>query len=301
MVDFNDKSTVNEGIGDQLMWVDDVAVEGYQKSNLKKDARNDLHYGVLVRELPDDCDILVARVIDVRSNVVTSQPLAVPDRPSLDERLRFTTGSTPPAWEFLVSASGVGTSATIRDGVGRHQSFGLLCRDRSDRETTPQRACIQRPLPAGRFQWIVDAWIKLRELSLAPGQAVTLLGFMGPGGISAAARIRRTAEGYFARVSVRSGTGKTRGVTTRARIKSKVWRRWRLGVYRLGTRESTAVLAISDGAHSSSALMEVGRIDWNSTGAEPEAVCVGIARSSAGATATVHADDVRVTEKELPR
>jgi hypothetical protein len=48
-------------------------------------------------------------------------------------------------------------------------------------------------------------------------------------------------------------------------------------------------------------MIEVGRIDWNSTGAEPQAVRVGITSSSAGAMATVHADDIRVTERELSR
>jgi hypothetical protein len=32
------RTPCNEGIGDQLMWVDDVAVEGYQKSNLEQHA-----------------------------------------------------------------------------------------------------------------------------------------------------------------------------------------------------------------------------------------------------------------------
>jgi hypothetical protein len=47
-------------------------------------------------------------------------------------------------------------------------------------------------------------------------------------------------------------------------------------------------------------LVEQDRLDFDSTGAEPEVLRAGIAFSSAGATATVAVDDLRVTDSTLP-
>jgi hypothetical protein len=59
---------------------------------------------------------------------------------------------------------------------------------------------------------------------------------------------------------------------------------------RIGTRESTAVLYLDDD--------EKLRINWNSTIHEPRRLRAGIGLSSAGATATILGDELRLTELE---
>src|SRR5215467_397777 len=55
-VAFDDKETVNEGNEDELVYKNDIGVEGYQKSDMIAHQRTDLHYGILVRGLPSICD-----------------------------------------------------------------------------------------------------------------------------------------------------------------------------------------------------------------------------------------------------
>ena len=65
-MNFDDKTTISEGKGDHLRFNDqDIAVEGYQKSDMVKDDRPDLHYGILVRNVPLNCDSLVATLFNV--------------------------------------------------------------------------------------------------------------------------------------------------------------------------------------------------------------------------------------------
>ena len=84
VVDFHDKTTINKkrGNSDELIFTNDIGVEGYQKSRMNNPQRprTDLKYGILVRNLPDECDTLIARVFDVGGNCVTSAPIPVPDQ-----------------------------------------------------------------------------------------------------------------------------------------------------------------------------------------------------------------------------
>jgi hypothetical protein len=74
-----------------------------------------------------------------------------------------------------------------------------------------------------------------------------------------------------------------------------VWRKWRLHLLRIGTRETTAVLYLDEDGK----MEEQDRLDWDSTAFEPLVLRVGIGRSSAGASATVLADELRLTETLL--
>src|SRR6185295_20334125 len=50
-VDFDDHQTINSDKGDEAEFKNGIAVEGYQKSNLKGDGLDDLHYGVIVNDI----------------------------------------------------------------------------------------------------------------------------------------------------------------------------------------------------------------------------------------------------------
>jgi hypothetical protein len=73
------------------------------------------------------------------------------------------------------------------------------------------------------------------------------------------------------------------------------WRKWRLELTRLATRETTAVLYLDAGAR----MAEQVRLNWDSTEHEPSRLRAGIGFSSVGAAATIWADELRLTESEL--
>src|SRR5215208_3212619 len=81
IVDFHDPLTINKqrGNSDAKLFTNDIGVEGYQKSpmNDPKRPRTDLRYGILIRDLPADCDMLLARVFDVGGNSMTSEAIPI--------------------------------------------------------------------------------------------------------------------------------------------------------------------------------------------------------------------------------
>ena len=291
-VDFNDKDTINEGNGDEFLFKNGIGVEGYQKSDMVKDGRTDLRYGILVRAIPSDCDTLVARVVDVKGNIATSAPIPVPNQDATDETVDFEDGEMPPAgWDKLESDSGTGTTVTKKQIDGKRV---MLSTDSSTEETRRQKACIEYARPAGRFEWLAKGSFNPTKLNLDPGQTIDLLHFRDSSGanLSVAARIfKGTRNSLHAGIIVKNPDG-TLSPSTRkdgaAEIEKNTWHEWELRVLRIGTRETTAVLFLDND--------EKRRVNWDSTNHEPLRLRAGIGHSSAGATATVQTDNLRLTE-----
>jgi Peptidase family M23 len=290
-VDFNDKSTINEGNGDERLFKNGIGVEGYQKSDMVKDGRTDLQYGILVRNIPNECDRLIARVVDVGGNTAASAPIPVPIQIATDEKVDFEDGAMPPTgWTALTSTSGKGTTVT-NDPTAAHSGLrGMLCVDGSRKKST-QRAAIEHVLPAGRFEWIAEGWFNPIARDLDPGQAIDLLHFRGSGtDLSVAARIHKDGDSFRAGIVVKNPDGTVSPSNSAAVVAKDTWRRWKLHLLRIGTRETTAALFLDDD--------EKLRTNWDSTTHEPRKLRAGIGLSSAGATATILADELRLTELE---
>jgi hypothetical protein len=66
-VDFDDRETINSDKGDEHAFKSGITVEGYQKSNLKGDGLNDLHYGVLIEDITPEYDSVKLRVLGVKN------------------------------------------------------------------------------------------------------------------------------------------------------------------------------------------------------------------------------------------
>ncbi|MGH9768534.1 MAG: hypothetical protein ACREAB_13970, partial [Blastocatellia bacterium] len=294
--DFDNKDTVNEGNSDTRIFKKDIGVEGYQKSDMVKHKRTDLKYGVLVRNVPSECDRLVARVIDVGNNTSTSAEVAVPNQTATDEFVDFEDGKMPPAgWKVATSATGAGTTVANEAAAAHTGSRGMLSIDRSTTETLTQRAGLEYTLPAGRFEWIAEGWFNPTDLGLAVNQSVFLLYFLGGENLSAAARIHNSAGSLRAGIIAKQPDATFADSDSEAIIATGVWRKWRLRLLRIGTRETTAVLYLNEGEQ----MVEQTRIDWDSTAFEPLSLRAGIGLSSAGATATVLTDELRLTESRL--
>ena len=296
LVDFNDKDTIHEGNSDENLFTNGIGVEGYQKSDMVKDGRTDLRYGILVRSIPINCDTLVARVIDVKGNIAKSASLPVPNQIVTDEEENFEAPflMPPDGWDKVESDSGTGTTVTL-DPVAAHSGErGMLSIDHSDTENLRQKAGIEYLLPAGRFEWVAKGWFNPNELNLAPGRTIDLLHFRDGSGanLSVATRIFRGTKNLLrAGIIVKNPDGTLSpsiNLDTAREIEENTWHEWELHVLRIGTRETTAVLILDK--------CEELRVNWNSTIYEPRRLRAGIGHSSAGVTATVYTDELRLTE-----
>jgi hypothetical protein len=296
VVDFDDKSTILEGKGDALRFVNGIALEGYQKSNMVEHGRIDLQYGILVRGIPRQCDTLLARAIDVTGNVATSELIAVPDQAALDEFVDFEDGQVPPpGWAAVTSAGGSGTSVSIAAEAAHSGIGGLSCADASTAEASTQRAGIEYTLPPGRFEWRAEGWFNPAALQLEDGQSVYVLYFLSGTRLCVAARIHNDAQELRAGLVARNADDTVRARNGADVIALGTWRRWRLEITRLATRETTAVLYLDAGPR----MAEQARLNWDSTAHEPTKLRAGIGFSSMGAAATIWADELRLTESEL--
>jgi hypothetical protein len=303
-VDFHNEKTINKkrGNSDKKIFKNNIGVEGYQQSpmNDPKRPRSDLRYGILLRNLPDECDILIARVFDIGDNPVTSAPVPVPNQTATTEFVDFEDGAMPPAgWRPVRSMTGNGTTVTNDASAAHTGSRGMLCVDNSTAETKTQRAGIEFMLPAGRFEWIAEGWFKPTILKFAandsegPIDQIQLLRFQNGEDLSVAALIIRHKGGLLlAGIVANDRDDGLKRANSSAVILLDEWRRWRLHLLRIGTRESTAVLYLdNDGV-----MEERVRLNWDSTAIEPSVLRAGIGLSMAGAKATVLADELRVSE-----
>ena len=125
---------------------------------------------------------------------------------------------------------------------------GLLCIDDSTTEASTQRAGIEYPLPPGRFEWRAEGWFNPTQLELAPGQALYLLYFLSGNGLSVAARIHNDAHASSGARGEEMRTIRCERGMVPPPSRWAAWRKWRLELIRLATRETTAILYLDEGA-----------------------------------------------------
>ena len=300
VVNFNDRSTIPAFLplngGDPDLFTNDIGVEGYQTSNMFLDGRTDLKEGVLVRNLPPACDTLVARVYDMGGNISTSVPLPVVPHAAVSQFLDFEDGLMPPAgWAAVTSTTGTGTSVSNTNPSFHTGSRGMFSQDLSTSEVSTQRAGIEFPLPANRFEWLGEAWVEPVQVPV-PGQDTYPIAFFTSGGnLSVSARIRNQGTSILAGITAKRPDGTLTGIDSSQVIGAGVWHKWTMTVSRIGTRETTAVLYLD--------VVEAARLDWDSGTYEPQVFRAGIALNGAGTTAELNEDEVRVyedTDEMLP-
>ena len=77
-VNFDDRETINSDKGDEHAFKDGIAVEGYQKSNLKGERLRDLQYGVIVKDITPEYETAKLQVFDVRNEKRKSATFPLP-------------------------------------------------------------------------------------------------------------------------------------------------------------------------------------------------------------------------------
>lgn len=299
-VDFDDRETIVSDKGDEHAFNENgIAVEGYQKSNLKGEGLSDLHYGVLVKDIAPKYKFVKLEALDVRKGKTESPKFPLPqlktDQEPVNSRAGFEEGEAfpPPGWELNVLSGNIcrpDEAAALKD------DRGLLCQDLGSLQGTLIRAGLRFPVPvdgsrALTMSWRLGADIKPTELEMDKGSVIHPLAFLAGDDLVATACLRKIGnDEYIAGVLIRSAEG-----LFRERIdvnEGEIFRdgsvRWELNLLRLGTRQTTAVLRLDGNV--------VARINSDTMGVEPDTAFVGILHRYNGFQITLHADQLRLTE-----
>jgi hypothetical protein len=293
-VNFDDRETINSKQGDEHAFKNGIAVEGYQKSNLKGERLRDLQYGVIVKDITPEYETVKLHVLDVRSEKPKSVEFPLPkleaDEEPVNSQVGFEDQTFPPqGWEIGLVGSNV-CLPTVHMG-----SRVLLCQDLGSLQGQLLRAGLRFALPPRRMSWRLKAEIKPTELEMSKGQLIHALAFLLGDNLLAAACVRKIRnDRYAAGVLIRSVDGLLReriNVEKEGEILPDSSVRWELDLIRLGTRQTTAILRL-DGS-------EVVRINGDTTDVEPDAGCVGILHRHGGLQITLHVDQLLLTE--MPR
>lgn len=298
-VDFDDRDTIVSDKGDAKAFKNGIAVEGYQKSNLKGEGLIDLHYGVLIKDITPEFESVELQVLDVKDGQPETAEFPLPkleaDEKPVNSRAGFEDGETfpPPDWELSVLSGNVcqpDEAAALKD------DRGLLCQDLQSLQGTLIRAGLCFALPIGPLRvrpmsWRLKADIKPAELQMDKGLVIHPLAFLAGDDLVAAACLRKIRnDEYIAGVLIRSADGlfRERIDVNEGKISTDGPVGWELDLIRLGTRQTTAVLRLDGNV--------VARINGDTTDVEPDTGCVGILHRHSGLQITLHVDQLRLTE-----
>lgn len=298
-VDFDDRDTIVSDKGDQYAFKNGIAVEGYQKSNLKGAGLSDLHYGVLVKDITPEYQSLELRVLDVKHEKPKSAEFPLPTlaagKQPINSLVGFESQTFPShGWELSVLSDNAcrADEAAALKGVR-----GLLCQDLQSLQGTLIRAglCFRLPvdrLPVQSMSWRLRANIKPVELEMDEGLVIHPLAFLTGDDVVAAACLRKIGnDKLVAGVLICSADGlfKERiNVKKEGELILYTPARWELDLYRLGTRQTTVVLRLAGS--------EVARINGDTTSVEPDTGFVGILHRHSVLPITLHVDQLHLTE-----
>jgi Peptidase family M23 len=299
-VNFDDRATINSAKGDEQAFKNGIAVEGYQKSNLKGDGLLDLHYGVLVEDLTPEDKFVKLSVLDVKNGKLEGDEFSLPElkagEESVDSRVDFEGQIFPPkGWELNLLSGNV-CSANKTNPLSGSQD--MLCQDNKSSQGRLIRAGLNFALPPRRMSWRLEADIKPMELGMERDQVIHPLAFLAGANLVAAACLRKIGDGEFAAgVLIRNANGQFRERidVTEGKILPDETITWKLNLIRVGTRQTTAVLRFGNNV--------VARIDGDTTRVEPDSGFVGILHRHSGLQITMHVDQLVLTEalKEAPK
>jgi len=303
-VDFDDRNTIESSQGDDHSFnVDDVAVEGYQKSNLKDDNRIDLNYGVLVRNFASEFTSARVQVTDTLGVHSVASEFALPTlaagASAINSHVSFEDPTfPPPGWTVRSKTGNVCQRDSAAKIIGLH---GLLCQDVVGSPGGLVRAALRFALPVDRspvppMSWRLGAKLRAAQLPTEQGKFVYPLAFVAGNDLVAAMCLRRIHSGKLvAGVLVRAEDGlfRERVNVTQGEVAPTDADSWELELLRIGTRETTAVLRLND-------TEEVARVNGDTSEVEPSHAYAGILHRHNSTAATLHLDELLLTEEPRP-
>ena len=297
-VDFDNRNTIASAKGEcKAFNAKDVAVEGYQKSNMKGDGRSRLLYGLLIKNIGPEFASVRVRVKGVDGSDSATAALSIPalanDATPVAGTVSFEALAFPPAgWSVRVQPGNVCQRSAEADLVGQ---FGLVCKDLAGSQPGLVRAGLQFALPIDRLpvppmSWRLGAKIRTELFPTKPGTAVLPLAFLAGHELVAAAVMRRIHSGdIVAGLLIRAEDGMLRErIDVDDDVVAGTASSWELELLRVGTRETTAVLWLN--------RSRISQLDGHTTTLEPDHACAGVLHRHAPLPVTLHFDDLYLTE-----
>jgi hypothetical protein len=297
-IDFDDRATIASDKGDQHAFNEQgIAVEGYQKSNLKGEGLARLHYGVMLRDINSAFEIVKLQVLDVKNEKPKRAEFPLPNlgagKQPINRRAGFEESEPfpPQGWVLHLQPANVCRPVAVPTG-GRV----LFCQDLQSAQGALIRAGLRYALPVDRafrpMSWRLGAAIKVPELEMGTGLVMHPLVFSFGNKIVAAACLREVVGGdLLAGIMIRNKDGLFReriNTGEKGKILLDTAVRWEVELLRIGTRQTTAVLRLNSEV--------VARINGDTTGVEPDAACMGISHQYSGLHITLHIDRLHLTE-----
>ena len=293
-VDFDDRQTINSAKGDAQAFKKGIAVEGYQKSNMKAEGLKDLHYGVLIKDITPEYESVALRIQDVKNEKPKRAEFTLPKldvgKQPINRRVDFEGQAFPPeGWKLHLLPGNVcrpDPAAALTDSDSR----SLLCQDLQS-EGTLIRAGLSFALPMGRMSWRLGADIELAELGMDEGRVIHPLAFLAGNDLVAAACLRKISNDKFVTgVLMRSADGlfRERIDVNEGQVSQDGPVSWELALLRLGTRQTTAVVRLNNNV--------VARINGDTTSAQPDTACAGILHKHSELQIRLHIDRLLMTE-----
>ena len=203
-VDFDDRETVASAKGDEHAFnKNGIAVEGYQKSNLKGEGLNDLHYGVIVKDITPEFETVSLHVLDVRQERQETAEFSLPKledgKMPINSRAGFESQTFPPqGWTLNLQPGNV---CRPDEDAALTGSRGLLCEDRQSLQGALIRAGLSFALPVDRLfrptSCRLRADIKPAELQMDKGLVIHPLAFLAGDNLVAAACLRQIKNDQY--------------------------------------------------------------------------------------------------------
>ena len=158
-------------------------------------------------------------------------------------------------------------------------------------------AAIEYTLPYNEyFELSLKATINPYELELADGGSIYPFYFLDEHNLSVAAGIYTEKNIFQTRLAVKEPDGKIRHSAINAnnnQINIQEWRRWKLVLRRVDTRETTAAIYLAD--ENNTALSKVATIRYDSRTYSPKKLRIGIGFCSPNASGTILMDNVKLS------
>ena len=273
---------------------------------MNSDEYGDLHYGVLIKNIPEIFDSLSAKVFDVGGNVTVSS-IAISQPSLFNQFLDFEDGRIPPiGWRVVRKRIAVKNNSQDFTGTQVSNEYvsaysgkrGMLC-SVSKFSKSGSYAAIEYTFPKDEyFELLVETMINPYNLELNQDNSIYPLYFLNDkNSLSVAAGIYRNSKNIIqARLVAKDRNGTIRHSTNDGEdsiIEIKKWQKWKLVLKRIDTRKTIVILYL--GRKNNSSSYEVARMNFDSRFYKPDKLRIGIGRSSARASGTIFCDAIRIT------
>jgi len=270
------------------------------------DGYDDLHYGILIKNISEICDRLSVQLFDVGGNVNVSS-IAISQPSSFKQLLDFEDGLMPPmGWRVVRKRMAVNNNNEVstrpqvsNDYISAYSGKrGMLCRV-SKFSKSGSYAGIEYKFPKDEyFELLVEAMINPFELELNQGNSIYPLYFLNSKNyLSVAAGIYRNRKNIIQVILVakdQNGTIKhSNNNDDNSEIKIQKWQKWRLVLKRIDTRKTIIILYF--GRKNNFTYYEIARMNYDSRFFKPDKVRIGIGDSSSKASGTLYCDNIRLT------